>query len=69
MNTAAKILAAILVTIIIAGTYAWINRYQVHFPAAGGGVWIMDRWTGEICGMNGGKPICFDSQGKVKDSN
>lgn len=38
---------AILGALIIAGTLAWVLRYDIQ-PNATGAFWRLDRWTGQI---------------------
>jgi hypothetical protein len=44
-----KLTTAIAVALIFAGTYAWINRYELRIIPNTAGSYILDRWTGRGC--------------------
>ena len=65
-----KYLIVLLATIVLTGTYACVNRYEIQAVTTGGlGYIILDRWTGEGCvvgsGGNGSVYICYDRSMKT----
>ena len=45
----AKVTLSIIFAVLFAGTYAWVNRYEVQTLSNAPGCIIIDRWTGETC--------------------
>jgi hypothetical protein len=54
-----KLITTLLCTLIVAGAYAWVNRYDMQTVSNMPGYFILDRWTGEGCFVGFGSTTVY----------
>lgn len=50
---------ALTVVFLVVGLWAYARASRYQLAATNSAVWVMDTWSGEMCGTAGGDVTCY----------